>query len=678
MRFIYTSSTQYIRPQFQAPYSDGATRAEVSVIANCIRRAKIRDMNLPGHLAGLIPLLLLAAIGDCFQTSHHANKYTGRRSTSLRFNFFDKFIHPYGVHVTNGTDFDDEDGELLAALMPRTPEEQREELAQDFQRARLWEQLRLANQSSCRGSNDGFLADDEKEVKSMSDLFQRNRLQEQLRISGREPGIGVERRAGDSMSKRRDTSEAFQRALLEERLKSKRPEEFVPSIGSIEQARQEFETEREQHLTMLAETEEHPTFPPDHEDVEVFTSQESEMELAPPSHGESGDGGNGRSNVHNGPKEEVNQTRDSLLEMNELVDDLKRIVALSCVSESSTMNITASVANTERQISSLQEFVSSTSLPLPPKEDASILSLVTAPLAHLLSSVFLLGASALYAFLAVVDVALNDKGDCGTRACLRVSSSIWKWCWHYAFITVDGKYRIQHLVKSVEVFAVTTYYLTKCVVLRAIGCSKHSTAAGDAATSSLRYLVYAMRSTCILWRRLLSSWKNRHPPRTMAVDNPEGDRRWLVTKFERRGRLQALAKRISIPQTILGMKRAASKLLEGKVDSLNDADSAVDTKAEDNLRQRQIRLNQDRVALERDKIDIAESRRQLEMDRQQLQLEGVHVLAWQISAREAFDALEARGITKETQIGGNSEENSQKKRRRWWRPILNAKSMTEP
>jgi len=634
----------------------------------------------------MIPLLLLGAFGsgDCFPTSlgtsrlHHANSYTRRRSTCLRFNFFDKFIQPYGVRVTNGTDFDDENGELLAALMPGTPEEQREQLAQDFQRARLYEQLRLANQSSCQGGNDGFLADDEKNVQSMADLFQRNRLQEQLRISGKEPGIGVERRAGDSMSKRRDTSEAFQRALLEERLMSKRRAEFVPSMDSIEQARHEFETEREQQLTMIAEAEEHPTFPPDPDNVQAYTNQETEMELAPPSRGEPGDGQNGRSYVHNGWKQ-VNQTHDSLLEMNELVDDLKRIVAQSSESESSTMNITVTVANTEQQISSLQEFVSSTSLPLPPKEDASILSLVTAPLAHLLSSVFLLGASALYAFLAVVDVLLNDKGDCGTRACLRVSSSIWKWCWNYAFVAANGKSRMQHLVKSVEVFAVTTFYSTKCVIMRAISCSKHSTAAGDAVTSSLRYLVYAMRCLCILWKRLLSSWENRHPPRSVAVDGPEGDRRWLVTKFERRGRLQALAKRISIPQTILGAKRAASKLLGGKTYSLNDANSAVDTKAEDDLRQRQIRLNRDRVALERDKVDVAESRRQLEMDRQQLQLEGVHVLAWQISAREAFDALEAQGITKETQIamGTNSEENSRKKRRRWWRPILNAKSMTE-
>ena len=635
----------------------------------------------------MIPLLLLSSffgIGDCFQTSpgtlrvHHANSYARRRPTCLRFNFFDKFIQPYGV--TNGTDLDEENGELLAALMPGTPEEQREELAQNFQRARLYEQLRLANQSSGQGSNDGILADDENEVKSMADLFQQNRLQEQLRISGKVPGLGVERGAGDKMFIRRDTSEAFQRALLEERLKLQRRAEFVPSMGSIEQARHEFETEREQQLTMVAEAEEHSAFPPDHDDGQAFPNQETELEHVPPSRVEPGDDQNGRSYVHSGLKL-VNQTGDSesLLELTGLVDDLKRIVAQSSESESSTMNITATVANTEQQISSLQEFVSSTSLPLPPKEDASLLSLVTAPLAHLLSSVFLLGASALYAFLAVVDVVLNDKGDSGTRACLRVSSSIWKWCWNYAFAAADGRSRVQHLAKSVEVFAVATYYLTKCVVVRAINCSKHSIAACDAATSSLRYLVYTMRSTCILWRRLLSSWKNRHPSRSVTVDDPEGeDRQWLVTKFERRGRLQALVKRISLPQTILGAKRAVSNLLKGKTDSLNDVDSAVDSTAEDDLRQRLIRLNQDRVVLERDKMDMAEARRQLEMDRLQLQLEGVHVLAWQISAREAVEALEAQGISNGTQIatGTNAEENPRKKRRRWWRPILNAKSMT--
>ena len=190
-----------------------------------------------------------------------------------------------------------------------------------------------------------------------------------------------------------------------------------------------------------------------------------------------------------------------------LSDKLERLQNVVALSTSSAASAPPPDTTSNDSKSSLQSFLSSTHLPLPPREDASFLSLALAPLAHMLTSLFLLGAAGFYAVLAVLDVLWNDnKGEYSTRACLREASSVFSGCVAYVF-PADAKdvqlSAFQRTWRALQTSCVAAFYAIQAILLRASKHSRYADESLDAGTGSLRYLVYAARSVNVLWNRLI-------------------------------------------------------------------------------------------------------------------------------------------------------------------------------
>ena len=578
------------------------------------------------------------------RTTVHKRYYTShtRRSTSLHVSWFDKFHLPYGVNTTTN---DNDDVELLEALLPTlpTPEDKRR-VMEGFQQARLSEQLRLSKNKKGVNEQPKFLADDENTVSRMADLFQQARLSEQLRLSkikGVYPSQDEVMNIEDDIMLHNDEDfdkvEMFQRALLEEQLKirrlqrQKRKEQHrlvVSSPESIEKAMNEYEVEKEMHqmATMVHENE---TVDADEIGDDIDGDDDidaAEIILSNPSTNDIDNDGN-KASV--GELLSVNETEPShrldiqLAKLHQMIADA-----------TSTSGLDASVAipqsdTTSNAKTSLQTFLSTTYLPLQPREDASILSLALAPAAHLLSSVFLFGAALFYGVMAVLDMFMNDTD---TRACLRETGSVMKSCFGYIF--PQSKMKLQESVakrtiKAFQISLVASFYALQGVLVRAARQSKYRHHVGESATGALRYLVYALRSVKVIWSRVTNK------VRRSFQESKVQSKPMLTSANDAMGKHNIKAR---LHQVYSGIKEKFS----GQKEGVGPQDMQPDE-----LYEQKLRLNQDRIGLERDKLQLQEAQRRLELDRAKLLFDGLNVMAW-------YAAVEDK-------IGKDD-----RKKRRWW------------
>mmetsp|Transcript_37567 Transcript_37567/g.78690 ORF Transcript_37567/g.78690 Transcript_37567/m.78690 type:complete len:728 (+) Transcript_37567:81-2264(+) len=614
---------------------------------------------------------------------------------------FEKFLQPYGV--SNHTSSNNNDGgnddelnqsssvELLDALLPRLQtKEEKSRILEGFQRARLDEQLRLSKLSKSSsgedndiddGENAQYLVNDEGDEVTglMTDSFQRARLAEQLRLSKRSDGGDdddgdhlqdrvleitdrTEHEQAEHQNQRPSNNtdnkdEAFQRALLGERLKirrrvQQRRQSFVNSSDSIEKAMMEYETEKEEEkkksfhtlITMVEEKEEN--------DLDVGeggeAGQGAKDEIVVSSTPLAGENNNKAVTLGGGQHPLVNQTDDNepSKQLLKKLEGLRQTVEIATTSPSS---ITRSLAVSLAKPTGILQFPS---LPLPPREDASPLSITLAPVAHFLSSVFLLGAAAFYAVIAVMDVLWND-GD--TKTCLKDASSVWKSCGGYAFpkagVSRDWS-TVRRIAKALQTSVIVSFLVTKCILMRAAKHSKYAIECMDAGTGALRYLVYAMRSIKVVWKRtvdsLIVSFRKNKQSREISS---------LASTEKKSNKLQTLRHRLNPLRALSDIKSTAAQESDQQR-SLEEERKRLHSN--DVYTNKMRLLNLDRVALERDRQDLFEAQRQLEIERGQLRIEGVNLLAWYSAAREAATA---------TEEAENSAGGKQQRKRRWsfWR-----------
>ena len=585
----------------------------------------------------------ISLISPPLRTTVQQRYYTShtRRSTSLHVSWFDKFHLPYGVNTTTN---DNDDVELLEALLPTlpTPEDKRR-VMEGFQQARLSEQLRLSKNKKVN-EQPKFLADDENTVSKMADLFQQARLSEQLRLSkikGVYPSevdevMNIE---DDMMSDEEyDKVEMFQRALLEEQLKirrlqrQKRQEQHrlvVSSSESIENAMNEYEVEKEMHqmATMVHENE---TFDEGEKDdgtngdddidsASVILSNSSTNDI-------NNDGGN--SKASEGELLSVNETEPSR-QLDIQLAKLHQMIAFATSSPGLDTSVAIPQSDTTSNAKvSLQTFFSTTYLPLQPREDASILSLVLAPLAHLLSSVFLFGAALFYGVMAVLDMIMNDTD---TRACLKETGYVMKSSFGYVF--PQSKMKVQEgvakrTIKAFQISLVASFYALQGVLVRAARQSKYRIDCGNAATGSLRYLVYALRSVKVIWNRVTNNVRRSFHD-SEVQSNPS------LSSSNARDNMKTRP-----------WHRVYSGI-KGKLSGQRKGMGQQDMQPEE-LHEQKLRLNQDRIGLERDKLQLQEAQRLLELEKGKVLADGLNIIA-------LYAAVEDK-------IGMDDG-----KRRRWWR-----------
>ena len=619
---------------------------------------------------------------------HRATTAIKSSPTALRF-FFDRFLHPYGISSggEGGGGGDrtrkDDEGELLDALLPRLPTRaDRSRMLEGFQRARLYEQLRLSKIKRSKmerggggggvagrddgdgGNNDPHGEDsrgplwrdvrgdvnDDDELSRMMDSFQRARLSEQLRLrknNGRlwvggggtttsHPLVDREgriRKGGGADSF--DKYEAFQRALLEERLRIRRLQRQRQSFGGPDFVERTMECECEhseerkapQMMTMVQEDE----FEVDDEYVDdsekVSERYQASIDIA----SSANDDGRGNSNALPAKKLMVNRTKEDgpSIQLAAKLEKLRQMVAAATSPSSFALNNTSST---------MQSFLSTTHLPLPPSEDAPFLSLALAPVAHLLTSMFLLWAAGFYAAMAVVDVICNDDdAECSTRSCLRGTAAVLRSCWEYLFPKGGGRNdgvnlrsAARRTTRALQTSSSASYYAGQCILLRSFRHSKFAIESLDAVTGSLRNLVYVIRSVNVMLTRAMDAVRRLY----------EYIIRWTsicirsVKTFHYSaafGSSWSLIRKMKPLQVISNVKSATLKRLR-KQSYLQDERQRLRS---DELYSKKLRLlNLDRVALERDRQQLQEAWKQLEFEKRMLLAEGVNVLAWYATVGE--------------------------------------------
>ena len=581
------------------------------------------------------------------RTTVHQRYYTShsRRPTSLHVSWFDKFHLPYGVNTTTN---DNDDVELLEALLPTlpTPEDKRR-VMEGFQQARLSEQLRLSKNAKGINEQPKFLADDENTVSRMADLFQEARLSEQLRLS-KSKGVyssevdEVMNIEDDMLSDEDfDKVEMFQRALLEEQLKirrlqrQKRQEQHrlvISSSVSIEKAMNEYEVEHEKEMQMATMVRENETIDEDEIDDSTNGDDDNDTATIILSNLSTNDIDNdGNSKASEGESSKVNETEPSH-QLDIQLSKLHQMIA----DATSTSELDESVAISQRDTTSnskvsLKTFLSTTYLPLQPREDASVLSLALAPVAHLLSSVFLFGSAVFYAVMSVLDMIMNDTD---TRACLKETGSVMKSCFGYVF--PQSKMKIQEgvakrTIKAFQISLVASLYALQGVVVRAARQSKYRHHVEDSATGALRYLVYTLRSVKVIWNRVTDKVRRSfHESESQSKSS------------------------LTLANDIVGKHNIKSRLhrvysgIKGKFSGKREGMEYQHDMQPDELYEQKLRLNQDRIVLERDKLQLQEAQRRLELEKGKILADGLNIVAWYAAV--------------ENKIGKDDD-----KKRRWWR-----------
>lgn len=579
-------------------------------------------------------------------------------STTL-YVFFDRFIHPYGVNndqsFENNNDEDAGMVELIDALLPRLrTKEDKSRILEGFQRARLDEQLRLSKLSrgARRDADDDVVRDheDHQEVTRMADLFQQARLAEQLRLSMNRRRSSVRCNHDGTGGNFFDKDEAIHRALLEERLRIRRLQQrqIACSSNAIEKAMAEYELESEKErktlqLTMVQEHEsdENESGDGDESDTKQHNVDSSASFVL----GASSAMDNGGHNKHIiVSKLSVNETGDAPFEqqLNDKLDHLHKMVAIATSSSPTSSNV-----NWKNASSTVQNILLSTYLPLPPREDATFISLIVAPMAHLLSAMFLMGSAVFYAVIAILDVLYNDdKDECSTLACLRTTSHVIRSCWDYLFLeeaSIAPKWRAaaKRTMRALQTSLLASFYAVQCILMRAITHSKCATACMDAGTGSLRYLVYVIRSAHVLSIRVVNAIQKLYKSQSRI----EPSQRWAP--------LQILSNiRLPFSRSSPSRNQRSSK------------DEQQRLRRTEMYNNKLRLLNLDRVNLERDRHKLLEAQRQLEFEKRKLLAEGVNVLSWYLAARNAEAA--AASITGEKE----TTENRRVRKRHWnniWR-----------
>ena len=705
------------------------------------------------------------------------NSPNSNKNTALHL-FFDNFLHPYGVSPNNHTNGDDDDdiihnynyfgrkskknkngnkkkeedeNYLLSLLLPkyRTPEELKSQSVEEFQRARLEQQLRVMRNEKQKmmederkgGKNDMegkntneeeddkvFMADDDDMVKRVADIFQRNRLEEQHKLRARQQQQQQQSSRGtqgqldqphevqqqqtmnalESNTKSDDkkhfliTNEAFQRALLEERLrqsqqqqqqkKQKMQDRFVIDMEAMEQDKNDIlhlieatsasspaskttdtvEKRDDDDLTNDGdvETEAENVDGGISDNVEASTVNDNRgasNDSGPPVNNDKvmttdrdGDGGDGNNDGYampiNGDSggESATKATTAPSDLSTQLKILHRMVALATAPvpppPSASTAITLLASNETATSSSgspmrIQKFLATTHLPLPPDETTPIASLALAPLAHIATSIFLSGAALFYATLAILDILLNDgKEEYCAKTCMRKAVSIWKSAWHYLFAKqqVQQQHRraLYRTMEAAQTSFLALFFTCQCVIVRAATRTRYATECMDAGLGSLRYLIYATRSLSFVWKRVVSSSRQRigNIRSSSAVTSNTG------IKKERR--------KFHLLRVLSNIRNSASRRINHQRSLLIKQQRM---RAEKEFQDKVQSLNEDILAVEREK-------KKLDMDRANLLSEGVGVLAWYSMTKEASDALaaEREELEKERRRKGGGK--------RHWRP----------
>ena len=574
--------------------------------------------------------------------------FTKSSSTSLNL-FFDNFVRPYGVPPPNNrTDNDDDDDEmnqtrveLLDALLPRrsSPGDKSRAL-EAFQRARLAEQLRISKQSQSRGNQ------------ASSDSFQRALLEEQLRLHLKQ--------------------KQFQQLMDENTMKE------ADSLLRMTMVQEEDDSD-----DGLIDGQENAA-------TESFVAEGSTIrgndDTSKSSTGTSASassavivGDDGNNNAKHLQKLMVNGTGASAKNLLNKLDALKHMAHIATTASSAVDIQTPSSqyeaineTTTNVTASPLQQFLSTTYLPMPPREDASTLSLVLAPFAHMLTSIVLFGTAGVYAVCAIIDVLCNDndadshdaKNDdetsvvksstdsnsdtnrcCSTRSCLREAALVWRSCWDHVFVAADVQNGpLQRTLEALQTSIVAFFYSTKVVVVRAARHSRYADECLDAGTSALRYCVYSLRSVKVLWQRLLVGIgvKNRTQSIITAgglqsrtnLNNIATESSTAISENENKShnKGQKFKRKVDLFRIVSHIQKSAAQR-RNQQHSLQLQQKNI--QAETSYKEKMVLLNSDRVSMERERREIFEERQQLEKERRKLLCEGVGMVAWFAAVNEA-------------------------------------------
>jgi len=301
----------------------------------------------------------------------------------------------------------------------------------------------------------------------------------------------------------------------------------------------------------------------------------------------------------------------------------------------------ASVSSSSSRLPTrLQTFMETTYLPLPPREDTPITSLLMAPFAHIITTLFLSGTMVCYAILSVLDIVMNDnvEENC-TRSCMVKAMSIWKRCWDHLFQVQkqedhEGRGILRRSLEASQVSLLALFYTTQCVIVRAATRSRFASESADAGVASIRYLIYAFRSMNVIRKRVVSSVRRKEGGGGNTVINES------IKKERRRFHLL----------------RVISKIRASAVRRINHQRSLLikqqRMRAEKEYQDKVQSLNEDRLSVERD-------RKIMDTERANLLSEKIGLLEWYVVTREASDAVKAEW-----------EELDKKRKggKRHWRP----------
>eukprot|EP00956_Cyclotella_meneghiniana_P022691 scaffold43183_cov66-Cyclotella_meneghiniana.AAC.3 len=312
------------------------------------------------------------------------------------------------------------------------------------------------------------------------------------------------------------------------------------------------------------------------------------------------------SNLKQNYSEQPNELHWQLQKLNELVD-----VAIYPPAPSSNSSLVIYKETDKEEVvtsnntASLFEIMSNTHLPMPPKEDASITSLFLAPLAHLITSIYLFGAAVFYAIMAALDTLWNDDK---IKPCLKQTGHVMKSCLRHVSNSSSTKQILSGIVDSGKCCFVASWYMAKCIVLRA-KYSRYANECLDTGTSSLRYGVYMVRSINVLWQRLVGGIRgnNYQKNKTTSVVKP-------VSKSPRR--------KFHLSHLLSSLQNSQARLLYKRQQIQLDQQRA---RLEHEYQEKLSRLNRDRIVIERERIALEE-------DRTELLCESMNLLAWCSSA----------------------------------------------
>lgn len=329
---------------------------------------------------------------------------------------------------------------------------------------------------------------------------------------------------------------------------------------------------------------------------EIFHRKMLEQQLRPEKHND----------VASGLLETTNSADNDSNSLNAKLEILRQEVDTSMQSPglNSTSLVIYNESTTDKK--TIFELLTNTHLPMPPREDASILSLCLAPVAHFLTAMFLLGVAAFYTIMAALDVLFNDTK---TKTCLYEAGHVIKGCSIHAVESLSSENRahfFSRIMNASRTFAIALWFITKCIILRAKH-SKYANECLDAGTGSLRYGVFMVRSLNVVWQRLVDRLQGVSVGRT-ALKKLKG------SKTNGSG----WKRKLHLSNAFASIKSSRAKQYYRKQSlQIQQQRARLDKEYQDKLRA----LNQDRILLERE-------RRALEEERSELICESMNLLAW--------------------------------------------------